>query len=92
MEPVGDLAGIWEACAPLVNMFRHTAVHWIPGHRLIQSNEVADAQAKKSAGNRLEPSRWDGVDFGIGGAQGAKVRRDDAWKRWYDAQGHGYYR
>ena len=64
---------------------------WIPGHRGIGGNEVADVAAR-AGWDRGVVAESRGVEFGVGNGMLARDLRVEEWKSWHRCQGHDYYR
>ena len=64
MRAEGDLAALWDVMTGILNEWEQVRITWIPGHKGIEGNKIADEVAKGMRNRNLERGgRWKEVDY-----------------------------
>jgi len=93
MKNEGTSSSMWDKMADYLNGWESVRMNWIPGHRGVYGNEVADRVAKAYRNRRLnENGRWKEVDYNVDQATLLREIRAAEWQDMRDKGGHKYYR
>ena len=77
--------------APVLARVGEVTLVWVPGHRGIGGNEVADVAARVGCDMAVVAGS-DGVALGVGNGMLTRELRVAERKEWHRVQGHEYYR
>jgi len=77
--------------APVLARVGEVMLVWVPGHRRVGGNEVADVAAHAGCWMAVVADS-DSVALGVGTGMFTREWRVVEWKEWHHVQGHEYYR
>lgn len=92
MKSQGESAPLWEKMVEVLNEWETVTIEWIPGHREIDGNKMADRVSKAMRNRRLNVGgRWTMMDYGESSKTAVKMWKEEEWQKWHEEEGDEYY-
>lgn len=92
MKEEGTSAPLWEKMTGVMNEWEKVTIEWIPGHKDIKGNKLADEVAKAMRNRSLEiGGRWTTMNYEEDEKTIINQWKEEQLKKWHQDKGHEYY-